>query len=249
MKNAKAIFIKQVQSLLKNPVMLFQAVLYLVLVLILSFFIGRDSDINNCTSCIPAYVCAQCTDEAASADTPNPSIAGLFTVLFVGLALAGSSSALVQEDKTTQNLRFMTMGGVKPYQYLLGTTASLFTMSFVVVVLFALAGRYFGMDMLWFVTVTATGAIVSVLLGIAIGLSKAPALAMPISLVLGMGPMLSNFNEGLARWLRFTYTQQVNLAVSNLEQSLSSNFLIIGINGAVILLFFAWMHRKGELRW
>jgi hypothetical protein len=70
-------------------------------------------------------------------------------------------------------------------------------------------------------------------------------------MIFGMGPMFSSFNESLARWLHFTYTQQVNLGVYNLEELglQSRTFAIIGINAAVILLAFVWMHRKGELRW
>jgi len=248
MRNAKAVFIKQVQSLLKNPVMLIQAALFLVLVIVMSFFLRHDSA-YDCESCIPAYVCTHCLEENASSNIPNPSLAGLFAVMFVGLALVGSSSALVFEDKTTKNLRFMTMAGVKPHQYLAGTATALFLFSCAVVLLYAVVGGYWGIETLQFVSVTAAGAIVSILLGNAIGLSKAPGLAFPISMVLGLGPTLSTFNDGLARWLRFTYTQQVRLAISDLGQDMSSSFLIIGINGVVILLFFAWMHRKGELRW
>jgi hypothetical protein len=141
------------------------------------------------------------------------------------------------------------MAGVKPYQYLLGTGASLFMVSLVILVLFSMSGGYFGTEMLRFVSITATGALVSILLGVAIGLSKFPILAQPISLILGLGPMLSLYNETLSQYLRFTYTQQINLAVSDLSGDISSNFLIVGINGVVVLFVFVWMHRKGELRW
>jgi len=249
MKNTAAIFIKQIQSLLKKPVMLGQAFFYLAFVLVLSFLIGVDDGADDCQACVPAYVCVQCLEENVALDTPNPSMAGLFTVMFAGLAMVGSASSLVLEDKTTHNLRFITMAGVKPYQYLLGTAAALFAVSFVVLVLFSLVGRYFGIEMFMFLSITAAGAIVSIFLGVAIGLSKIPILATPISLLFGLGPMLSTFNEALARGLRFTYTQQVNLAVSDIGSAMASNFLLIGINGIVILFFFAWMHRKGELRW
>ena len=245
MNNIKAIFIKQFQSMLKNPVLLGQAILYLIIVVILTFFIGGPPD--DCYSCIPAYVCEQCLEDNPPLDTPNPSLTGLFTVMFVGLALVGAASALVIEDKTTQNLRFMSMARVKPGQYMLGTTSAMFVLIFIILILYALSGRYFGVDMLWFMAITMSGAIVSILLGIVMALSKAPALTTPISLFLGMGPMLSTFNETLARALYFTYTQQINLAVSDLNEDLSRNFMIIGINGALILLLFVLMYRKGVL--
>jgi len=250
MKNIKAVFIKQFQSLLKNPVMLAQALFYLVLILIITFLVGTNDDIE-CHVCIPAYVCATCLEANPPLDVPTPSITGLFTVLFVGLAMVGAASALVVEDKTTKNLRFMTMAKVKPKEYLIGTAASMASLSFVVLLLFAIVGRYFGVQMLWFMAVTGFGAVVSMLFGITLGLSKYPYLTTPLSLIVGMGPMLSSFNETLAHALRFTYTQQINLAVSDFHSGypldLTNNFLIIGANGLVVLVLFVWMLRKGSL--
>jgi hypothetical protein len=148
----------------------------------------------------------------------------------------------------------MTMAGMKPFQYLLGTGAALFIMTLPVLFLFAMVGRYFGISTLLFLAITTSGALVSVLFGIAIGLSKAPALATPISMVIGFGPMFSSFNERLARWLHYTYTQQINLGIYHLGKdegggNLPRMFMILGVSALVILLAFVWMHRKGELRW
>ena len=252
MNNTIAIFIKQMQSLLKNPVMLISAVIYVALVLVITLLMGEDPGIDDCDVCIPAYICEEHIEAAAPLDTPRPSFAGLFAVMFLGLSMIGSSSALILEDKSTQNLRFLAMADVKPKQYMVGTASGLAVMSFSMLILFALVGRYFGEAMLWFLSVAMSGALVSILLGIMIGMSKYPILATPISVVFGLGPMLSTFNENLARILRFTYTQQVNLAFSDLHNDLanldfSSNFTIIGANGAVFLLIFIWLNRKGTL--
>ena len=247
MRNTKAIFIKQIRSLIKSPAMLVQGVIFAVMVLVFGFLMGPD---RECDECIPAYVCETCLRENPIHSLPTPSITGMFTVMFVGMALMSSSSALVQEDKTTHNLRFMTMAGVKPREYLLGTASALFLMSLPVLFLFAMVGRHFGVVTLEFMAVTAAGALVSVILGIAVGLSKLPILAGPLSMVFGMGTMFSSFNENLARWLHFTYTQQIHLGVYNLTDGLQARtFLIVGANLLVILLAFVWMHRKGELRW
>jgi len=221
------------------------AVLFVILAVILTFLIGDDSP-KDCNYCIPAYVCAPCLEENGP-DTPSPSLAGLFAVIFVGLAMVWSASGLVTEDKTTKNLRFMAMADVRPWQYLLGTVASMVMISSVLIVLFPIAGQYFSVQMLWFMAVAMMGTLVSILLGIVLGLSKTPGLATIFSIVLGMGPMLSEFNDALAHMLRFTYTQQIRLAVGDLSADLTTNFMIIGANGVVILLLFIWMHRKGVL--
>ncbi|MCL2602867.1 MAG: ABC transporter permease [Defluviitaleaceae bacterium] len=250
MKNTKAIFIKQIRSLIKSPALLAQGVFFALVVLVMTFLMGPE---RECDECIPAYVCETCLRENPLHSLPTPTIAGLFTVMFVGMALMGSSSALVLEDKTTHNLRFMTMAGMKPFQYLVGTAAALFIATIPVLFLFSMVGRYFGAATLWFMLIAVSGAAVSILLGIAMGLSKMPALAAPISMIIGFGPMFSSFNESLARWFHYAYTQQINLAIYHLGKGEGGNlprmFMILGISALVIMLAFVWMHRKGELRW
>ena len=244
MRNAKAIFHKQTASLIKNPGMLAQAGVFLLMIIVFAVFLDNTS---NCDFCIPEYICRTCIESNARHGLPDPSMTGMLIFLFTGLTLISSASALVTEDKTTMNLRFMSMADVKPVQYALGTGASMMMFATVIPVLFALVGRYFGMQMFWFWSIAVSGSLVSVLLGLTIGLSKRPALTTPLALILGIGPMLSQFNERLAHSLRFTYTQQIRLAVSNLDADLTDNFLIIAANGAVILVIFIWMHRKKNL--
>ena len=251
MTNMKAIFIKQMQSLLKNPAMLIHAAIYIGLVLVMTF-IATEPPEYDCDICYPAYVCAEHLDITAPLDVPRPSLAGLFAVMFVGLVLVGFSAALITEDKATQNLRFMAMSGVRPKQYLIGTAASLLLLTFAIILVFALVGGYlFGPDLPYFLAIGMLSALVSVLLGVTIGLSKYPIVASPISMILGIGPMLSTMNENLARYLRFTYTQQVNRAFSDISEGVvldfTENFIIIGINGVVVLLAFLWVNRRGTL--
>ncbi|MCL2204150.1 MAG: ABC transporter permease [Defluviitaleaceae bacterium] len=245
MRNTMAIFIKQMRSMVKSPALLVQGAMFAIMIVAFSFIPDRYCDL-----CVPAVICETCLRENPLHSLPTPSISGVFTVMFAGFVMISSASALVQEDKTTQNLRFLTMSGMKPFQYLTGTGAALLIIAAALLVFYAMAGRHFGMNTLLFLAVTTSGALVSILLGIAIGLSKVPVFAFPVSIIFGMGPMLSQFNETLARWMYFTYTQQVNLAIYNIGYGLQPRtFLIIGINGLVILLTFVWMHRKGELRW
>ena len=247
MRNMKAIFIKQIRSMIKNPLLIGQGIMFIIMIVVMTFLMSPD---RECDVCIPAYVCETCLRENPIHSLPSPTIAGMFSVMFMGMVMIGSSSALVQEDKTTHNLRFMTMSGMKPYQYLIGTASALFLVAVSLLFFYALAGRYFGLDTLRFLLLTGSGALVSILFGIAMGLSKMPAIATPISILFGFGPMFSNFNENMARWLHFTYTQQVNLAIYHLDDGLQQRpFLIIGATGLLTLIAFVWMHRKGELRW
>jgi hypothetical protein len=179
---------------------------------------------------------------------------GMFAVMFTGMLVISTAIALVQEDKTSNNLRFMAMAGVKPKQYVPATIAAIFLISTVCLVGFALVdGNFFGATFVRFMMLTMAGTLVSALFGVAMGLSKKfAAVGGLFSMFFGFGPMLARFNDGLASVMRFTFIQQVNLGLSDLERPLTEmgeNFLIIGINGLVFLAFFAWIHRKGELKW
>jgi len=253
MRNTNAIFMKQIRSLIKSPAMIVQGVIFIVMVLVMTFLMGPDRECPTpeyANPCVEAFHCEYCMENNPLLSLPQLSMTGMFTVMFIGMAMVGSASALVQEDKTSHNLRFMRMAGMKPRQYLTGTATALFIVSIPLLFLYAMVGRHFGFITLEFMLITATGALVSIMLGITIGLSKAPLLATPLSMLLGMGPMFSSFNERLATYFHFAYTQQVNLTIYNLEYGLElRTFYILGANLVVILLLFLWTHRKGSLRW
>ena len=246
MNNTIAIFIKQLTSLIKAPSMIVQGILFLLIAAAFVFFLG-DEEAVICETCIPAYVCTVCEEEAAARfELPIPSGVALFTVIFIGLALVGSASAQVLEDKTTTNLRFMAMADVRPHQYLLGTVASMIIIVTVMLVPYILLGGYHRTNLLGFMLIGVSGGIVSILLGVVIGLSKVPVLATPLSLILGLGPTMGSLNETVANALRFTYIQQVNIALADLSADLTSNFIIIGANAVVVLCVFVLMHRKNR---
>ena len=246
MNNIKAIFIKQLTSALKVPTIIIQGLIFLGMAAAFVFLLPADPE-YDCYVCVPAYVCAACeAREYERFQLPLPTGVSVFAVIFVGLALMGGTSGMVLEDKTTTNLRFMAMADVKPYQYLIGTLSSLLIVVTVMLVFFALLGGYFGDGFFRFMAVGVAGGLVSLLFGIVMGLSKIPFLAWPFSFVLGMGPTFASQNQALANVLRFTYVQQVNIALADLNADLTPIFLTIGANAVVVLLVFLLMHRKNK---
>jgi len=246
MINIKAIFIKQLTSLIKSPSMIVQGILFLVIAVAFMILLPMDEE-KECFTCIPAYVCEACEYIAYNRfELPIPSGIAVFAIIFVGLALVGASSGQVAEDKSTTNLRFMAMADVRPWQYLIGTFSAMLIVMSVMLAFYALAGRYSGIYLLRFMSIGVFGGAISILLGIVIGLSRMPLLATPISLILGLGPTFAAGNEAAANLLRFTFIQQVNIAFADLDADLTSNFLIVAANGAVILLVFFIAHRKNR---
>jgi len=245
MKNIKAIFLKQWMSQLRQPVMLIQAGVFLIMVLVFTFLLN-DPDCYECIPAVPAVVCPDC--EGRAHDLPTPSMAGMFAIMFVGMAMISSASSLVAEDKSTQNFRFMAMADVKPWEYLLGTASSKWFLSIPVLVLWALLDGNFDVNFFWFMALTIPGALVSIFVGLVVGTSKVAVLAMPLSFLFGMGPMLSAQNDTLAGVLRFTYTQQINLTIADMDAAnFSEAFIIIAANFALMVVLYFLIHRKGKL--
>ncbi|MCL2388606.1 MAG: hypothetical protein FWC89_13825 [Defluviitaleaceae bacterium] len=246
MRNIKAIFLKQCTSMVKTPVLIAQGIVFLLMALAFLLIFNEDEP-HDCTYCIPAYVCATCEEEEANRfQLPVPSIGGLFTVMFIGLASVGAAAMIVNEDKSTKNLRFMAMADVTPFQYMPATVAAMMAGISVLLVFYGFINDLSGVNILWFMAIGLLSALVSVLLGITIGLSRFPVLAAPICMLLGLGPTFGTINENLANAIRFTYVQQASIALADLDANLSSSFLIIAANGAVVLLAFIFMHRKNK---
>ena len=250
MNNIKAIFIKQLVNQIKVPAIIIYGFMFLAIAVVFAVFLSEDEE-EDCYSCVPAYVCGPCEEEAYERfELPIPSGIGLFAVMFIGLGLLSSVSAIIMEEKTTKNLQFMKMADVKPYQYLLGSVPSIIIIVTGVFAFYAffhaLFYGSFGIEMLWFMALGITGGLVSILFGLVIGLSKFPLLATPICIVLGLGPTMAPHNEALARVLSVTFVQQVNLGIAELDSDLTSNFMIIAANGLVALILFGIMHRKNK---
>ncbi len=77
-------------------------------------------------------------------------------------------------------------------------------------------------EMLFYMCVMAVGFIVSIFAGSAIGIysesqMKATSLVMPVMMTLSFLPMLSMFNETIEKIAKFSYTQQLNMMLGNMN--------------------------------
>ena len=248
MNNIKAIFMKQMRSMVKMPTFIGMAIAFLVMGLLIAVV----SDGGHLSE-----------------------ITGSFVPFIVGMQLIIATTGLITEDKTTMNLRFLSMAGMTPRQYLLGTWAAVFAVAASVMTVYALVGGFWGMSTLWFIAVTWAGSAVSILLGITLGLSKNPEISTPIGVFLGLAPMFSQANEALESTFRIAFSQQMRLAVEYISVTtpdenlcdiceeiiiccppeaydiyetavgvLQEAFVITAANGVVVLALFIWMHRK-----
>jgi len=225
MRNIKAIFKVSLMSYFKIPAII-GTTAFMVLAPLVFYLITQDG-------------------EASAAEQVN-----MFAPMFVGLGMVGTASSFVMGDKVTMNLRFMSMAGVKPYQYLIGTGGSLLVVSLGVMIVFSQIAGYRGEELITFLAICTFGAGIAILLGMSIGMFKYPWLGQPVGLFLAFGTMLSEANETLARVFYYVFTQQIHATLHAMvyeygHVDMERTIQVLLGNAVVVLVLFTlvnWKH-------
>ena len=230
MRSTKTIFIKQAKDMFKNIGVLIQFIVFPAVALIMTRLVAIPND-----------------------DIPDYMFVTMMAAIFAGMGLVTSTASVIAEDIENKSLRLLVMAGVKPHQYLLGVGGFVLLASAVTSVVFGLIGGFAGQDMLKFLAIMVSAAAASIILGATIGIfaknqQAATGIAMPIAMVIGFAPMISNFNETIERVAVIFHTQQLNTIVNDFDANFTKAILIIGANVLVLTVLFALAYRKKGLR-
>lgn len=220
MKNAAAVFTKQVRDTIKNKTILIQFLMFPVITLIME-------------------------NAVKIADMPEHFFADLFAVMFVGMAPITCTSAIIAEEKEKDTLRVLLMSNVKPLEYLLGVGSYVFALCMAGATVIGAAGGYRGARLGGFMALMAVGTVISILLGAAIGTwsrnqMTATGVVVPVMCVLSFLPMLAMFNETIAKVSEFFYSGQLSGMIGQLGNiDLSAKTVaVMFVNAAVALAAF-----------
>ena len=187
-------------------------------------------------------------------DMPANFFVNLFSTMYIGMAPLTSVSAIISEEKEKQTLRVLLFSGVRPLQYLLGIGSYIFLACMLGSTVFCCLLK--DADALWhilFLLIMAAGILASMTLGAVIGIyssnqMSATSVTVPVMMVFSFLPMLSMFNEKIARIAKFTYSGQIRLL---LEQAHSGELLqplvVIAANSLVFVLLFCFCYKKKGL--
>ncbi len=227
MKNhMRAVLWKQIKDTFKNKAILIQFVMFPVMTLIMEHSI----DIQG----MPAHF-----------------FANMFAVMYIGMAPLVSISAIIAEEKEKNTLRVLQLSGVKATEYLLGNAIYILTICMFGSLVIALAGGYKEKELFSFLGVMLIGHVISVLLGAAIGVvsknqMSATSLTVPVMMIFSFLPMLSMFNETIAKYAKVLYSQQLHLLLQDItDVSMTGENVGILIGNAVIVVFvFFLAYRK-----
>lgn len=230
MRNIAIIFKKQLKDTFKNKAILIQFILFPLMTVIMENTIS-----------IPDMM-------------GEHFFAKLFSIMYIGMAPLTSVAAIISEEKEKNTLRPLIASNVKSGEYLIGVGSYVWLLCMAGATVMGLTAGFNAHDMLFFVSTAAVGFIISILAGSAIGIfsenqMQSTSLAMPVMMVLSFLPMLSIFNDKISKIARFTYTQQLNSILLNMNLNSLSNgdFVIIGINVILFLGLFCLAFGKKRL--
>ena len=230
MRVVKTIFIKQAKDMFKNMGVLVQFIVFPVVALIMTRLVALPTE-----------------------DMPNNMFVTMMGAIFVGMGLITVTAGILAEEIESKSLRMLVMAGVKPHQYLLGVGGFIFVAGAITSIAFGLMGDFTGLEFIKFVGIMVAGAAASIILGATIGIfakntQAATGLSMPIAMILGFTPMITNFNEPLERVAIIFHTQQLNIITNDFSANLVKAFAIIGANILVLTVLFAIAYKKKGLR-
>ena len=226
MKNIIVIIKKQIKDTIKNKTVLIQFILFPILTIIMENAIKMDG-------------------------MPEMFFTKLFSIMYIGMAPLTAMAAIISEEKEKNTLRVLMMANVKPWQYLVGVGVYVWTICMLGAGIMAT-----GLDrenIPAYMLIMGAGFILSILAGACVGIySKSQmvstSVVMPVMMILSFAPMLSLFNDKIAKVSKVLYTQQMRLILDNMKLSdiKTESAIIIMVNAVIVLaLFFIIFRRKG----
>lgn len=173
----------------------------------------------------------------------------MFSAMYTGMAPLISVTAVISEEKETGTLFALRMADVKPSEYMLGIGCNTYFCCAIGILVFAFVGEYSGIDFLLFFIYMSVSVIIGVLVGAIIGIlgknqMSATAIAVPAMLICAFIPMFAQYNKTIRMIAKYTYAQQINELLSDLNGITLERGIILGVNIVIILGLFLFAYKK-----
>ncbi|MGN0246447.1 MAG: ABC transporter permease [Lachnospiraceae bacterium] len=227
MQNIIIIIKKQLKDTLKNKTILIQFILFPLMTIIMENAISLEG-------------------------MPELFFTKLFAIMYIGMAPITSVAAIISEEKEKNTLRVLMMANVKPWQYLCGVGFYVWAICMIGAGVMSLGVP--GKDRAFFLGLMGIGFFISVLAGACVGIfaknqMAATSLVMPGMMILAFLPMLSMFNEKIAKVAKIFYTEQLKNILEKMSFSdMPENAAwIILINAVVLVCLFAFAYKRRGL--
>ena len=189
MKTINALLIKQCKDSLRNLPSLMILIIYPAVAFIMITAMKDEENISDVF--IPMFSAMHCS--------------------FAPLVI---SSNILSEEKEKGTLRSLIMAGVNRVTYLISLSVFVLCSVLLTGSSFLLMKDFSAPSAAAFFTAMLLGSVVSVLIGLCIGIcsknvTAANGMAVPVGLIFALIPMLGQFNNDIARVAKFTYSGQL----------------------------------------
>ncbi|MGN0249139.1 MAG: ABC transporter permease [Lachnospiraceae bacterium] len=227
MRNIIIIIKKQLKDTIKNKTILIQFILFPLMTVIMENAISLEG-------------------------MPELFFTKLFAIMYIGMAPITSVAAIISEEKEKNTLRVLMMANVKPWQYLCGVGFYVWAICMLGAGVMSLG--FSGKDRAFFLGLMGIGFFISILAGACVGIfaknqMAATSLVMPGMMILAFLPMLSMFNEKIAKVATIFYTEQLKNILEKMSFSdMPENAVwIILINAVVLVCLFSFAYKRKGL--
>lgn len=217
---------KQHKDTIKNKALLLQFVIYPVMAFVMEYSVEVEGMMPN-------------------------FFTFLFAIMYLGMAPLTAMATVLSEEKEKNTLHMLKMAGVSSGEYMLGVGGYLYGICLLGAVIFGMIGRLRGKAFLIFLVIMSVGILVSLLLGAVIGIwSKnqmaATSVSVPVMMFFSFLPMISMFNESVEKIAQFTYTQQINKLLLDIQKFHVSKEAVLVIGGNLLIagILFVIVYRK-----
>lgn len=227
MQNIMIIIKKQLKDTMKNKTILIQFILFPLMAIIMENAITLEG-------------------------MPELFFTKLFSIMYIGMAPITSVAAIISEEKEKNTLRVLMMANVKPWQYLMGV--GVYVWGICMVGALVMSASFRGNGTVFYLCMMSCGFIISIVAGACIGTyaknqMAATSIVMPVMMILAFGPMLSMFNEKIAKVAKIFYTEQLKEMIEHMSFAKISgkSVTIILINAIMMIVLFGIAYKRKGL--
>jgi ABC-2 type transport system permease protein len=189
-QNVTALFQKQVKDVFKNLPVLVLFIIYPIIAAIMTQAMKDQGDIGSFF--VSVFATMHC----------------IFTPVM-------ATSSIITEEKEKNTLRVLIMSNVNLREYLISIGGFILISTLLTSSVFLFLIDLTSEQTLLFILAIAVGCVISIILGVCIGLfsknaAAANGLTVPLGMLFSFLPMLANFNKGIEAVSKFTFGQQIS---------------------------------------
>lgn len=159
-----------------------------------------------------------------------------------------ATAVIIAEEKEKNTLRVLIMSNVTFNEYLISIAGFILIADLVTGIAFLFLSGNDDANVMQFLLSLAAGSVISIILGVCIGLyarntAAANGLGVPFGMVFAFMPMLSFFNKSIESVSHYTYGQQISYLLSGKSPSLPGIVILIA-NAAIFIALSAKLYQR-----